>query len=101
MLRYMSEAMLSQSVEKLHETFDRTDLEVEWKKIQQKIEEARYNPGAVRPLADCIFSLLLAARSRGYRVDAVMRELETLAEENLHRRWKKMPDGTYRAVGKE
>ena len=32
-------------IEKMHDTFDRTDLEVESKKIKQKLEEARYNPG--------------------------------------------------------
>jgi hypothetical protein len=100
-LQRMSEDILHASVERLHETFDRTDLDVEWRKIQSKIEEARYNPGDIRPLVDCIFSLMLAARSRGYSVDAVMRDLRALAEANLHRRWKKMPDGTYQAVGDE
>jgi hypothetical protein len=89
---------LSRSVEKLHETFDRTDLEVEWKKIQQKFEEAKYNPGDVKPLADCIFSILLAARNRGYSTEAVFKELDRVAKDNLSRRWKKMPDGTYQAI---
>ena len=89
---------LSMSVEKLHETFDRSDLEVEWKKIQHKIEEAKYNPGDVKPLADCIFSILLAARSRGHSVEAVLKELNKVAKDSLNRRWKKMPDGTYQAI---
>jgi hypothetical protein len=89
---------IQQSVDKLHDTFERTDLEVEWKKIQTKMEEARYNPGALKPLVDCIFSLLLAARSRGYNVQAVFESLEALAAKNLSRKWKKMPDGTYQAT---
>lgn len=98
MARMSEIAVLEQSVEKLHELFDRTDIEVELKKIEQKLEEARYSPGDVKPLADCIFSLLLAARSRGHKVPAVLEELNRIAERNLRRRWKKMPDGTYRAT---
>ena len=90
--------VLDHSVEKLHEVFDRTDIEVELKKIEQKMEEARYSPGDIKPLVDCMFSLLLAARSRGYKVPAVMEELNRVAEKNLQHRWKKMPDGTYRAT---
>lgn len=94
----MKEDVLNASVEKLHETFDRTDLEVEFRKIQKKIEEARYNKGALRPLVDCIFSLLLAARSRGYDVRAVLADLDKVAEESLMARWKKMPDETYQSM---
>ena len=90
--------VIEQSVEKLHETFENTDLEMEWKKIQTKMEEARYNPGALKPLADCIFSILLAARSRGYAVPAVFEALDAIAAKNLDRKWKKMPDGTYQAT---
>lgn len=89
--------IIQQSVDKLHDTFDRSDLEMEWKKIEQKLEEATYSPGDVRPLADCIFSVLMAAKSRGYSVEAVFKELTKVAEDNLHKRWKKMPDGTYRS----
>lgn len=89
---------LQESIEKLHETFDRSDLEVEWRKIQHKIDEARYNPGDVRPLADCVYSLLLAARSRGFSANAVLKELDRVAEDNLRREWKKMPDGTYQSI---
>jgi hypothetical protein len=85
-------------VEKLHDTFERTDLDVEWKKIEQKLEEARYNPGDVTPLADCILSILLAARSRGFSVKSVFMALDRIAAENLNRRWKRMDDGTYQAV---
>jgi hypothetical protein len=94
----MTESVLHQSVEKLHSIFERTDIEIEWKKIQEKIQEARYNPGDPRPLADCIFSILLAARSRGYDVAAMLKELDKVATANLERRWKKMEDGTYRAI---
>lgn len=90
--------ILSQSVEKIHATFERTDLEVEWKKIQQKIEEARCNPGDAKPLADCIFSLLLAARSRGHSVEVVLKELDRVAKAAMTKRWKKMPDGTYQGI---
>ncbi len=85
-------------IEKMHDTFDRTDLEIECEKIKQKLEEARYNPGAVKPLSDCIFSLLMAARSRGYKASAVMESLTAVAEDNINKKWKKMPDGTYRAI---
>jgi hypothetical protein len=91
-------SVLDQSVEKLHEVFERTDIETELKKIEQKLEEAHYNPGDVTPIVDCIFSLFLAARSRGYKVSAVLEELNRVAAKNLERRWKKMPDGTYRAM---
>lgn len=85
-------------VEQLHDTFDRTDLDAEWTKMQQKVEEARYNPGDVRPLADCMLSLLLAARSRGHKAGVVLDALSKVAEANLDREWKKMPDGTYQAI---
>jgi hypothetical protein len=90
--------VIQQSVDKLHGIFEKCDLEAEARKIQKKIEEARYNPGDIKPLVDCIFSLLLAARSRGYTVDDVMRELEKVAEANLKSSWKKMPDGTYQTM---
>lgn len=89
---------LERCVEKLHATFERTDLEMEARKIQEKIQEARYNPGDATPLADCILSILLAARSHGFSVAEVLRTLQKVAEANLDRRWKKMPDGTYHAV---
>ena len=85
-------------VEQLHDTFDRTDLGAEWVKMKHKIEEARYNPGDVRPLADCILSLLLAARSRGHKARVVLEALSNVSQENMDREWKKMPDGTYQAI---
>jgi hypothetical protein len=94
----MNIEIIEECIEKLHDTFERTDLEMEGRKIQQKLEEARYNPGAVNPLADCILSLLMAARSRGYKAGAVMEALTNIAKENINKDWKKMPDGTYRAI---
>jgi len=94
----MTNETIHASVEKLHELFERSDLDMERRKINEKLEEAQYNPGAVRPLADCMFSLLLAARSRGYSVDMVFEELEKVARDNMERRWKQMPDGTYHAT---
>lgn len=92
------EDLIQRSVDKLHDTFDRTDLDVEWKKIENKLKEAKYNPGDVRPLADCIFSIMLAAKGLGFSVDAVMKELKKVAEDNLNKKWKKMPDGTYQSM---
>lgn len=92
------EELVQKSVDKLHDIFEKSDLESEWKKIQKKMEEARYNPGDVKPLADCIFSILLAARSRGFSVKTVFHELEKVAQSNLNKSWKKMPDGTYQAI---
>lgn len=84
-------------VDELHGIFNETDIDAEKKKIVAKLEEAKYNPGSVRPVADCMIALLLIARSRGYGVDSVFKELERVAEENTGRDWKKMPDGTYQA----
>jgi hypothetical protein len=94
----MNIEVIEACVEKLHDTFDRSDLDIEWTKMQKKMEEARYNPGDVKPLADCIFSLLLAARSRGYKAGAVLETLTRLSEVNLEKDWKRMPDGTYQAI---
>jgi hypothetical protein len=92
------EELIQKSVDKLHDIFEKSDLESEWKKIQVKMEEARYNPGDIKPLADCIFSILMAARSRGFSVKTVFHELEKVAQSNLNKSWKKMPDGTYQAI---
>jgi hypothetical protein len=94
----MAYETLQASVDKLHGMFDRTDIDMEWKKIEQKLREAKFNRGDVRPLADCLFSILLAARSEGYSVEAAMKELDRVAEDNLRREWKQMPDGTYQAI---
>jgi len=94
----MTYEAIAKAVEKLHQMFDRTDVEVEWKKLQEKFEEARYNPGDIRPFADCILSVLLAARNQGFGAETVLKELDKLAGEYLQKRWKRMPDGTYRAV---
>ncbi len=84
-------------VDELHGIFKETDIDAERKKIDAKLEEAKYNPGALRPIADCMIALLLVAKSRGYGVEAVLKELEQAAQENTGRKWKKMPDGTYQA----
>jgi hypothetical protein len=94
----MDDELVQKSVDRLHDIFEKSDLESEWKKIQKKMEEARYNPGNVRPLADCIFSILMAARSRGFSVKTVINELEKVAQSNINKSWKKMPDGTYQAI---
>jgi len=94
----MGEEHLRDAVEKLHATFERTDLDVEGKKIRHKLEEARYNPGDVKPFADCIISILLAARSSGFNVEAVLAEANRVAADILGKRWKKMADGTYQSV---
>jgi len=94
----MTEDVLQQAVEKLHAMFDRSDVEIELKKIQRKMEEAKYNPGDVKPFADCILAILLAARSEGFSVADVMQELHRTASAGLSKRWKRMPDGTYQAI---
>ena len=53
------EKILQESVDKLHELFERSDLEIECRKIQKKLEEAKYDPGSLRPLVDCIFLFFL------------------------------------------
>jgi hypothetical protein len=90
--------VVTEAVEKLYNTFDRTDVEVESKKIAQKLRETKYNPGSARPLADAILSLLLAARNQGFGPDVVFQELHKVAAEAVNTRWKKMSDGTYQSV---
>ena len=89
---------IQQCVDELHEYLQHPDLEVETKKINQKLREAKYNPGALKPLADCMLAILLAARSEGYSADAVFTELMRLAKEIRGKKWKKLPDGTYRVM---
>ena len=90
--------VLQEAVEKLHATFESTSLETEARKISHKLEEAHFNSGAVRPIADCVLSLLLAARSRGYDVEEVFTSLEGIARHALNSNWKRMPDGTYQST---
>ena len=92
------ESIVDTCVEQLHATFDATDLDTERKKIEHKLEEARYNPGDVTPFADCILSVLLAARHEGFRSETVLKALNDVAAKHIDRRWKKMEDGTYQAV---
>lgn len=89
---------LQDCVNTLYEHLEHPDLEAETKKIQQKLREAKYNPGDPKPLADCILAILLAARSGGHTVDTVFEKLMKLAEELRGKRWKKMPDNTYQVV---
>ena len=72
-------------------------LEIEAKKINQKLKEAKYNPGDVTPLADCMLALMLAAKNQGYSVKALFQKFNHVAEEIGSKHWKKMPDGTYHA----
>lgn len=89
---------IQKCVEELHEYLQHPDLAIETKKINQKLREAKYNPGSVKPLADCMLAILLAARSEGYSVNAVFDGLLKVAKEIRGKKWKKMPDGTYRVI---
>ena len=89
---------LQKTVDALHEKLEEPTLEIETKKINQKLRAAKFNPGDVEPLADCMLAILLAARSEGHSVKSVFERLRTLADEIGRKRWKKMPDGTYRAL---
>jgi hypothetical protein len=84
-------------VDELHEAFGHPNFEVERKKIDRKLDEAKYNPGNVRALADTMLALLLIARSWGFSPDAVFGELGRVAKESRGKKWKRMPDGTYQA----
>lgn len=86
--------VITESVERLHEVFGNPTLEVERKKIESKLEAAEYNTGDVRSLADCILALLLAAKGRGFSVNAVFDELTKAAKETHARHSKKMPSNT-------
>ena len=94
----MDVQVLQEAVDKLHATFESTTLETESRKIAAKLEEAHFNSGDVKPIADCVLSLLLAARSRGYDVEAVFESLDRIARHALVSNWKRMPDGTYQAT---
>ena len=85
-------------VEELHDKLEKPDLEIESRKIMQKLNEAKYDKGNVTPLADCMLAILLAARSGGHSVRSVFDALAHVAEDIKGKNWKKMPDGTYRVV---
>lgn len=89
---------IQQCVDELHEYLDKPDLDVETKKINQKLREAKYNKGDVKPLADCVLAVLLAARSEGFTVKMVFDALMKVAREIRGKQWKKMPDGTYQVI---
>ena len=89
---------IQECVDELHEYLQHPDLEIETRKINQKLREAKYNPGSLKPLADCMLAILLAARSGGYPVKAVFEELMKVAKDIRGKKWKKMPDGTYRII---
>ena len=86
------------SVEKLYEIFGHPSFFDEKTKIENKLEEAQYNPGSVRVWSDCILAVLLAARGQGYSPKAVFKDLAQLAADTREKTWKKMPDGTYQAM---
>jgi hypothetical protein len=90
--------LLQKTVDELHEKLDHPGIDIEAKKIDQKLREARYNPGDVTPLADCMLAILLAARSQGFTVRSVFRSLQKVAEDIGSKKWKKMPDGTYHVL---
>jgi len=90
--------LLQKTVDELHEKLEHPGIHIEAKKIDQKLREARYNPGDVTPLADCMLAILLAARSGGFTVRSVFRSLQKVAEDIGSKEWKKMPDGTYRVL---
>ena len=89
---------IQKCVDELHKYLDHPTLEIETKKINQKLREAKYNPGDVKPLADCMLGILLAAKSGGFSTDDVFNELMKVAKEISGKKWKKMPDGTYRVI---
>lgn len=89
---------LQEIVDRLYEKLEEPDLEIESKKIMQKLRAAKYNPGDIHPLADCMLAILLAAKDQGFSVENVFRALERVAHDIGSKNWKKMPDGTYRAM---
>jgi hypothetical protein len=89
---------IQESIEKLREVFGHPGIDEERRKIEQKLQEAHYTPGSVRVWADCLLATLLAARSQGFSAQDVFDDLARLAQDVAKKQWKKMPDGTYRAM---
>jgi len=94
----MDISMLQKVIDELHEKLEHPGLEIETKKIFQKLREAKYNPGATHPLADCMLAILLAAKHQGFSVKTMFDALDQVAKDIGSKKWKKMPDGTYHVI---
>jgi hypothetical protein len=92
-----ADEVIQKSVDALYEAFGHPGLQDERKKILSKLQEAEYNLGNIRALADCIVAVLLAAKNQGFTVQMVLDELERVCRDSLGRKWKRMPDGTFQA----
>ncbi len=90
--------VLQTTVDELAEKLDHPGLDVEVKKINQKLREARYNHADIKLWADCMLAVLLITKHEGYSVESTFEQLILLAEELKNRDWKKMPDGTYHVM---
>ena len=93
-----ADPVVQQAVDHLYEKLEHPGLEQEITKITRKFQEARYNPGDIHPLADCMLAILMAAKNAGFTVDMVFEALERLARDTMSKDWKKMPDGTYQSI---
>jgi len=89
---------IQEVIDELHAYLQQPDLDIETKKIYQKLREAKYDKGNVMPLADCMLAILLAAKSEGFSVKTVFEAPQKVAKDIRGKKWKKMPDGTYRAI---
>ena len=87
--------IIEKTIEELHEKLGHPDTDAEARKIARKLEEARYNPGDVTPLADCVIAILLAGRNQGFSPSTVFDAVRTVCDNIAGRDWKRMPDGTY------
>jgi hypothetical protein len=90
--------ILQKTVTELAEKLEHPGLDIETRKIKQKLREARYNPADINIYADCILAVLLITESQGYSVKKTFEHLLTLAEDIKSRNWKKMPDETYQVI---
>ena len=88
---------LGANVDKLYEIFEQPTFDTERKKIESKLNEAKYHYGDPHILADCMLALLLIGKSWGASPQVILDELEKLAEKATEHHWKKMPDGTFQA----
>lgn len=90
--------LLQRTVDELAEKLEHPGLEIEARKIKQKLREAEFNKADIYIYADCILAVLLIAKSQGYSVESTFDHLVKLAEKIKSRNWKKMPDGTYQVM---